>query len=158
MPKYKNCPVEELQKAINSTNISLSSRYHAIVELKNRFTDKESTDRGAAESVLIDGVGTVDFVLKHEIIRFLGLAGNSAIVNLLTGLVQDRTCTEFTRYTAAITLGRIGDNDIIPWMDYMYRDESQPKFIREVCDVVPERLRWIMRRKKNGNPIDEHCW
>ncbi|KAH6912713.1 deoxyhypusine hydroxylase [Coprinopsis sp. MPI-PUGE-AT-0042] len=121
--------IEQLQKQLVDTNVSLFERYRAMFALRNIGT-KEAVE------ALASGFTDDSALFKHEIAFIFGQMLSPHSVPALLRVLQDGQESDMVRHEAAEALGGIATPEVLPYLrEWMTREDS-PQVVRESCQVA----------------------
>ena len=139
--------VEAVGAVLNDSRKTLDERFRALFTLRGIATRE-------AIAQISRGFSNSSVLLKHECAYCLGQIGDSAAVDVLTGVLRDRDQDPMVRHEAGEALGAIGDQSSATVLEEHSRDPA--RVVSETCQIALERLEWLRGPERevfvDGNP------
>jgi len=119
--------VEDLQKILLDSNLSLFKRYQAMFTLRN-IADEASVN------ALCLGFKDKSALFRHEVAYVLGQLQHSASVPALIEVLKNDKEHPMVRHEAAEALGEISHDACTPLLEQFQKDDN--RIVAESCDVA----------------------
>ena len=126
-PVASSCTIEDLQKSLMDSALSLFQRYRAMFSLRNMNSDESAL-------ALLIGFEDSSALFRHEIAYVLGQMQRKAVTDGLVSVLQNKSEHRMVRHEAAEALGAIGGEEIEEILkQYSFNDEQ---VVVESCHVA----------------------
>jgi deoxyhypusine monooxygenase len=125
--------VDQLQKVLMDTSLSLFTRYRAMFALRNINTNSSAL-------ALVTGLKDSSALFRHEVAYVLGQMELSVAIEGLRDVLVDRAEHRMVRHEAAESLGNIG-GPVVNQLLQEYRDDDEV-VVKESCVVALDAMEY----------------
>ncbi|KAF2423555.1 deoxyhypusine hydroxylase [Tothia fuscella] len=143
--------ISSLRQTLCSESQPLASRFRALFSLKHLASLTPPTSQTLPSIYAISAALTSpSALLKHELAYCLGQTRNSAAVEPLRKLLEDRDEDAMCRHEAAEALGALGDVGSLDLLKGRRDDSTEEEVVRETCEIAVERVLWEHDQGRRG--------